>query len=583
VKTATDEVQRAMSDSPDDLPRVLAVIADRAAGLIDCAMVNLWRRAAGCLEQFAVDGDDRTERVCGAESVPLIPGSVLGRSVLDCRTVHSPDLATAFEAEYPFSVACYREHGHRTVLAVPIRHSGQAIGAIVAFRYEWRPFAPVQVSILEGLAAQATFAIENARLAAELQERLAEQTATAAVLRAISESPTDVRPVIDAIVENAMRVCDADDVIVRRVEGDEVVRVAARGPIAGGALLRPERARLQSDVITDRAVLERRSVQVDDINGPAGDEFPMARENARRTGVRTYLATPMLVGGIAVGVILLRRREVRPFNDRQIRLLEGFASQAAIAMENGRLFTELQTRLEEQTASGRVLRVMAESPTDPQRALDTIVETAARLCDSEEVAVLLVDADHVRAVALSGAGSVRRTLDHPGAPRKPPDPMDPTRLSVPLLVEEATVGFLVLIRHAARPFGERIVAVARVLADQAVIAIENGGLYAHRREPPAASPLGGRAGPIVEPTRAPTPDTVTAGPASNRMLTTREQEVAALVAVGSTNRQIAEELVIAEPTAERHVANIMGKLGFHARAQVAAWYARNGRAAALKR
>lgn len=223
---ATAEILRAVGESPDDLPRVLGIIADRAARLTGCETVSVWRRAADDLKIVALRGADGAIRF-GGDAIPLARGSVLGRAVLEARTVHAPDMAILSEEEYPLSAAIYRERGHRTVLAVPMVHAGRAVGGIVAFRTEWRPFAPPQVALLVSFADQAAIAIENARLVGELRERLQEQTATAEVLRSIAESPMDPQRVLDAIAGSALRLTRSDMTAIHAVDGENL-RVVAR-------------------------------------------------------------------------------------------------------------------------------------------------------------------------------------------------------------------------------------------------------------------------------------------------------------------------------------------------------------------
>src|SRR5262249_19303356 len=261
-----------------------------------------------------------------------------------------------------------------------------------------RPYSDEQIGLLTTFADQAVIAIENVRLFTELDARnhdlteaLEQQTATSEILRVISRSPTDVQPVFEAIARSAARLCNAIDANIQRLDGARLRVVAHHGPIPMLQMVLDEGWLLDAGSVTGRAILERRRIHVEDL--ASADEFPLGRDHARRLGYRTTLAVPLLRQGSAIGGIVVRREEIRPFTDSQMELLETFADQAVIAIENVRLFTELQEKnraiteahaqvteaLEQQTATAEILRVISQSPTDVQPVFDTIIRSAVRL------------------------------------------------------------------------------------------------------------------------------------------------------------------------------------------------------------
>ena len=232
--------------------------------------------------------------------------------------------------------------GSRTFLLVPLRQQGELIGFLSARRIEVRPFTPVQIKLLETFADQAMIAIENVRLFQELKESLEQQTATSEILGVIASSPTDIQPVLDTVAENAARVCGATDAVIFRIDGNSLNRAAHYGPIvwAGGGESTP----ISRGWVAGRAVVDRRTIHIHDMATESETEFPEGLSFQKRAGHRTILATPLLREGMPIGTIMIRRTEVRSFSEKQIKLLETFADQAVIAIENVRLFQELKER-----------------------------------------------------------------------------------------------------------------------------------------------------------------------------------------------------------------------------------------------
>jgi len=301
-----------------------------------------------------------------AASASVTRRNPVGRAVVDGKTIHVQDIAVEMETEFPESKTRQPITGARSILQTPLLREGIAIGAIAIRRTEVRPFSERHIALLKTFADQAVIAIENVRLFKELQERNAElrealehQTATGEVLGIISRSPTDVQPVLDAIVESAARVCGIDDVVLQLCEGNRMVPRAHFGSVPIPVV------EIDIDRPTPRWVREHGTLHIPDVREQkvffVSPEVP----------VRTFLAVALRLQGEFIGYLGARRIEVRPFTPAQIKLLETFADQAVIAIENVRLFKELGERnaelreaLEHQTATSEVLGIISRSPTD---------------------------------------------------------------------------------------------------------------------------------------------------------------------------------------------------------------------------
>jgi signal transduction histidine kinase len=522
-QTATSEILRVIASSPTDLQPVLDAVAESAARLCNATDAIISR----------VDGD-LSRIVASYGSIPLIwrvgetytvsRGTPAGRAMLDRQTIHVHDIAAEIETEFPQSRTLQQVSGARTILATPLLRDGIAIGTIVIRRLEVRPFTNKQIKLLETFADQAVIAIENVRLFqeltqktaelessnSELREALEQQTATSEILRVISSSPTDLQPVFEAIVGSAARLCEATFAALHRFDGQVVTFDAHHG--MSEAEVEESRRRFprlpDREIAVGRAILDRRIAHIHDIRSD-----PEYRVTAGQMSFRTVLAVPLLREGNAVGAMGLWRREVQPFSDKQIALVETFADQAVIAIENVRLFQELQARnrdlteaLEQQTATSEILRVIASSPTDIQPVLDVVAENAARLCEAPDAQIRLVEGSGTRLVASFGSSVapdfVPTSLTNPTGKallqRQPiqvndlaeaaktefPEsqqiqPRTGTRtfLAIPMLREETPIGAIAIRRTEVRPFSERHIALLKTFADQAVIAIENVRLF----------------------------------------------------------------------------------------------------------
>ena len=476
-------------------------VADRGA---HPAFVDLWRQAH-----------------------PIGPHTGLGRAIAERRPVQILDLLAdrAYHEGDPGRLETVKLLGARTGIWVPLLREGVPVGVICVWRQEVRAFTPEQIGLLAAFASQAVIAIENARLFQTLEARnqdLAQalecETATGAILRAIASSPTELQPVLDAIAESAARVCGANDAVIYRVEQADVTRIVAVYGAIPKRRVGEQGRNLVHDSIPGRAMLERHTVHVRDIQSEEGAEFPFSRNLQRQLGspARTSLATPLLREGVSIGAILIRRAQVQPFTDRQIEMLETFAAQAVIAIENTRLFQALQARnheltqlLEQQTATSEVLGVISSSPTDSQPVYRTILANVTRLCEANIAALFLYDGESLLAAAHHNAtpefaeqldrarilpsretptrrAALDRRIVHivdvladpeyvPSAAHLAENPR--TILSVPMLREGELVGVITTWRREVRPFTDQQITLVKTFADQALIAIENVRLF----------------------------------------------------------------------------------------------------------
>jgi GAF domain-containing protein len=523
-QTATAEVLKVISRSAFDLQPVLDTLIENAVRLCG-ADRGFIHRQEGEFYPVAASYGHTLEWVEVVKRNPIRRDrrSATGRAVLERRVVHIPDIQADPEYEWAEDQRGQAQM-HRTILAVPMLRDGSVIGVITIRRVEVNPFTDKQIELVTTFADQAVIAIENVRLFNETKEALEQQTATAEILRVISTSPTDLTPVFDTIARSAVRVCDSTDALVALVEGDETVTMAHYGD---QAFLGNKRRPITRGFVVGRTVLEARPIQVDDL--PAVDDFPEGRDLAVRMGHRTVMAVPLLRDGIALGAILMRRSEVKPFTDKQISLLQTFADQAVIAIENVRLFTELQDKnqalttahaqvseaLEQQTATSEVLRVISSSPTDLQPVFDTIAKDAMRLCRALHGVVLRFDGELIHLVALAnatpeGGDALRRAFPtppgrHTAASRAiltgvtvdiPDVQKDPdygltgeartagyrSIVAVPMLRDGRSIGTLNVHGAEVGQFSERQIQLLKTFADQAVIAIENVRLFTELQE-----------------------------------------------------------------------------------------------------
>ena len=355
-ETTTSEILRVINQSKTDLQPVFEAIVRSATQLCKATFAVL-HRFDGQVVTFDAHYGMTEHEVAGSRDrfpLPTDRGTAVGRAILDRRITHIHDIRR--DAEYRVSAW---QASFQTVLAVPLLREGVPVGAIGLWRREVQPFSEKQIKLVETFAAQAVIAIENVRLFKELEARnsaltesLEQQTVTSEILRVISSSPTDAQPVFDAIAANAARLCSANDAQVLRVEGDMLRLVAAFGVSA-----MPSVRRLTRGHLVGRAVIDRKTIHVRDLR-QALAEYP--ESTAAQYGVQSALAVPLLRDGVALGVIRISRTEIRPFTDKQIALLQTFADQAVIAIENVRLFKELEASNQEIAEQSRQIEAASQ-------------------------------------------------------------------------------------------------------------------------------------------------------------------------------------------------------------------------------
>jgi signal transduction histidine kinase len=355
-ETATGEILHVISSSPTDIQPVLAAIVRNAVRLCGGTISTLYRYDGHLIHLEVTSHPSGVPPAITRSQFPrpADTSSLIGRAILERAIINVADMETDPRAHPGIGRLASRVRGFRSMLIVPLLRENRVIGGFTVGRAEPGEFSDADIALLKTFAAQAVIAIENVRLFNETKEALEQQTATSEILRVISSSPTDLQPVLDAVSESAARLCEASDAVILLLEGTQLRTVAHHGQIFTTARDRPA----TPDTVAGRAVVDRATIHVPDAQ--AADEFPLSQGLARAHGSRTVLATPLMREGGAVGAIMIRRGEVRPFSDKQIALLKTFADQAVIAIENVRLFKELQARNREIEAKSRQLEVASQ-------------------------------------------------------------------------------------------------------------------------------------------------------------------------------------------------------------------------------
>ena len=500
-QTATAEILRVISSSPTETQPVFEAIVQSAVRLFAPCRAVIVMRDGDLLQRKAAEG-----ALANIWPLPFDPErSMAARCIIERRIIEIPD--TEAPGLLPVVKTLGRAAGYRAVTVVPLLREGEGVGVIGLHRPEpGFKLTEKQLALVQTFADQAVIAIENVRLFNETKEALERQTAISEILRVISGSPADIKPVLDTVAAHAARICHAQIVDIALAEGP-LLRIVASVGDAGHVL--GQELPLDRSTGSGRSIVDRAPVHVVDMQ-QAGNEFPLGSELARKYGIRTILGVPLLREGRALGSIMARRGEVRRFEDKDVALLKTFADQAAIAIENARLFNETKEALERQTATAEILKVISASPTDVQPVFDAIAERAAVLCGAKIGVVTKFDGELLHLVAFYGASpdlvepiragypvrpggdTVTARAVRDCAPAQIPDLLaDPdyvpkqqslragyrSNVAVPLLREGKVIGALSVARAETGVFSEREVGLLQTFADQAVIAIENTRLF----------------------------------------------------------------------------------------------------------
>ncbi len=512
-QTATAEVLGVINSSPGDLAPVFDTILEKAIRLCEAMFGTLWTYDGDRYLAVAQRNVPPEYAEFLREPLRVPPGTVVGQLAAGKQVAQIADIAAAeYYERGGIAHPALALGGFRTVLGVALRKDDALLGAITIYRQEVRPFSEKQIALLQNFAAQAVIAMENARLITETREALEQQTATAEVLQVINSSPGDLAPVFDAILEKAHSLCGATLGSLRLYDGKYVRAVAVRGH-EGDYADELRRGVALSDRVVTSLLQGAPFLQFPDM---AESDDPGPRASFERSGGRTALIVPLRKDSALLGMIFAARQEVQPFTDKQIALLQNFAAQAVIAMENARLITETREALEQQTATAEVLGVINSSPGDLAPVFDAMLEKTLRLCEAAHGNFLTYDGEVFHQAAfrgepqfaeyrrlpqqpaevgqlarmVQGGGTLHRIdaregeayRDDPAFRRMVDGLGIRTSLTVPLRKGDALLGAVRAYRLEVRPFTDKQIALVENFAAQAVIAMENARLITETQE-----------------------------------------------------------------------------------------------------
>jgi GAF domain-containing protein len=519
-QTATAEILRVIASSAADVQPVFSAIAAAAVRLTGASLSGIVTYDGSLMHLAAMSGitPEEDKKIRSVFPIPADHATATGRAILTREVAHIEQMPAASEHTYP----TLAQSSGQTVLAVPMLRDGVPVGAINVQRRQAEPFTDKQIELFKSFADQAVIAMENARLLTETREALEHQTATSDVLGVINSSPGNLAPVFDAMLEKAVGLCGAAFGAMMLRQDERFIGVAVRGmPEAYSEYLKHNPPAHGSDTAPARILQGERFVHIVDL--AAEDAYRMNEPRRRALvdlgGARSHLSVPLRKDGTLLGMISCNRGEVRPFSEKEIALLENFAAQAVIAMENARLITETREALEQQTATAEVLQVINSSPGDLAPVFDAILEKAHTLCGAARGALVSYDGKWFRAIATRGlpeafdefmrrgfplipsspAGQLARgehvhILDFPAFAREgPPETAELVRpalqlagtrtlLMVPLCKDGGLLGYIAAYRTQVQAFTDKQIALLQNFAAQAVIAMENARLLGELRQ-----------------------------------------------------------------------------------------------------